>query len=420
VRPFPLSRRKFLTLTGAGALAAGFGPALLRACPNLDLPDPMKSQKDAAAAINGFAADLYARLAGKEQGTLFLSPFSIETALAMTSAGARGKTLEEMEKVLHLPKDPHAGFGALINRLNGATQEQRSYELSVANAIWAHKGYPWEKAFIALTRQHYGAGLVEVNFVESEAARQQINEWVEKETRQKIKDLIPLGAIDRLTRMVLANAIYFKGQWLYQFDKKLTKDAPFTRDDGTKADVPLMALHGQLAYGETYVGGRCGTAVQILELPYTGQELSMLVFLPERGGGVEKLALALADPALAAPALRPTDVKVFLPRFKAESTLSLKPVLMDLGMKLAFTSADFTGMSPRGAELRISHVLHKAFVDVNEEGTEAAAATAVIIKREASGPPEPKEFRADRPFLFAIRDNATGAVLFQGRYSGPK
>lgn len=422
---FPFTRRKFLTFSGAAALAGGFGPSLARACPVLDdMPDPMKAQKDAATAVNGFAADLYARLAGKEskeKGNLFLSPFSIETALAMTSAGARGKTFDEMEKVLHLPKNPHAAFGELIGRLNGNPKEgvKRSYELSVANAIWAQQGYPWEKAFIDLTRKHYGAGLVEVNFAESEAARKQINAWVEKETQQKIKELIGPGILNALTRMVLANAIYFKSNWLYQFDKKFTKDAPFTRDDGTKADVPLMTQTAKLNYGEMKVFvNRAGETVQVLELPYAGKELSMLVFLPEDATGVHRLAQWLNDKTLSNLKMAQTDVKVFLPRFKMESELSLKPVLMDLGMKLAFGAADFTGLSPKGKELYITHVLHKAFVDVNEEGTEAAAATAVVIGKRSA--PKQTTFRADRPFVFAIRDNTTGAALFMGRYSGPK
>jgi serpin B len=456
MHPFPLNRRKFLTLSGAAALGS-LTPALARACPNLDAPDPMKLQQDAATAINAFGADLYRKLAGRdarEKGTLFLSPFSLETALAMTSAGARGKTLEEMEKVLHLPADPHAGFGALIDRLNGSVfalpkrppttaelvphrsidaeraphgsidpvpiEVGRSYELSIANAIWAQKGFPWEKAFLELVRKHYGAGTSEVDFAESETARKQINAWVEKETREKIKDLIEPGILSRLTRMVLANAIYFKSNWQYQFDKKLTKDAPFTHADGTKADVPLMALTGKLNYGETWIGGRAGVAAQVLELPYTGKELSMLVVLPDTASGIHRLAELLTPGWLGRVETKPTEVNVFLPRFKAESTLSLKPVLMDMGMKAAFGAADFTGMSPQGKQLFMAQVLHKAFVDVNEEGTEAAAATAVIINKIVSAPPEQKVFRADRPFVFAIRDNATGAALFLGRYSGPK
>jgi len=220
--------------------------------------------------------------------------------------------------------------------------------------------------------------------------------------------------------MVLANAIYFKGNWQTKFDAKLTKDALFTRDDGTKATVPLMTQSGEFGYGEfTMYVRRSGEKVQVLELPYTGKELSMLVFLPEDPTGVQRLPQGLTAENLARPELRQQRVRVFLPRFKAESALSLKPVLIKMGMPTAFSDqSDFTGMSPKGKDLVISHVLHKAFVDVNEEGTEAAAATAVVVKERSA--PRETVFRADRPFVFAIRDTATGAVLFLGRYSGPK
>jgi serpin B len=418
---FNPSRRHFLTAS-AGAALASLTPSLGRACPPPPPPDPLRLPKAAAAATNAFAADLYSHLAGrgsKEKGNLVVSPFSIGSVLAMTSAGARGKTLEEMEKVLHLPPEPHAAFHALTHHLTGGRAEiKRPYQLTVANAIWAQTGFPWEKAFLELTREHYGAGTIEVDFAESEAARKRINEWVAKETNQKIKELIAEGIITRLTRMVLANAIHFKGDWQYQFDKKLTADAPFTRDDGTKADVPLMTQTGTFNYREVRMFvKRRGETVQVLELPFAGKELSMLVFLPDDTSGVHRLAQWLTPDFLGAADLKPTALKVSLPRFTAESFLSLKPVLMDMGMNAAFGAADFTGMSPKGKELFITHVLHKAFVEVNEEGAEAAAATAVIIGRKADA--GPKEFRADRPFVYAIRDNATRAVLFMGRYLGP-
>ena len=423
MQQLPLSRRKFLALTGAGALGA-FVPRF-----GVAADDPKKEHKEAAVAINAFAADLYRQLAGeksKQKGNLFFSPFSIEVALAMTSAGARGKTLDEMEKVLHLPKEPHAGLGDLSHRLSWtgpyASRLIRPYELSIANAIWAQQGYPWTKDFLDLSSKHYGAGTVEVDFGKSEAARKTINEWVEERTKDRIKELIGPDVIDGLTRMVLTNAIYFKSNWLYQFDKKNTKDAAFTRDDGTKADVPLMHQTAKLNYGEMNVFVlREGEKAQVLELPYAGKELSMLVLLPTgRDGGVHRLARWLTDKTLENVKLKETEVKVWLPRFKMESEFSLKDTLMEMGMKSAFTSADFTGMAalPKSKELYLSHVLHKAFVDVNEEGTEAAAATAVVVKGKKE-PPKPTEFRADRPFVFVIRDNATGAALFMGRYMGP-
>ncbi len=438
--PSNVNRRRFLGLSGLAAAGTLFARSVTRACPVIEPPK-------IANSINAFAADLHPRLAKDEKGSFFCSPLSISAALTMTSAGARGVTLEEMEKVLHLPQDPHPVYRDLLNDLNGGGNgwfRKCSYDLSVANAIWAQKGYPWHKEFIELTRKHYGAGTVETNFAKSEAARKQINDWVEKETNEKIKDLIPTNAIDALTRMVLVNAIYFKGDWKYQFDKKETKDAPFTRANGTKADVPLMHLSGEFNYGTLNLGGgidepkgllasnnpnhpvgfqkvRPVMRAQVLELPYAGNDLSMLIYLPETRDGAHLLAQYLSAGDLSTPALTPQKVNVHLPRFKAESSFFLKPVLMNMGMMAAFTSADFTGMSPNGKDLYITHVLHKAFVDVNEEGSEAAAATAVSLgDRDIKEPMPPVEFRADRPFVFTIRHNETGAVLFLGRYSGPK
>jgi serpin B len=408
-----LSRRRFLALSGT-ALAL---PAL-----NLQsLQAEATDMKELAKAINKFAGSLHARLGEQEKGSLFFSPFSVETALAMTSAGARGPTLEEMQKTLHLPADPHPAFAELLKHLNATgTDKKRGCELTTANAIWAMQGYPWRKEFIQLTTKNYGAGVIEVDFAESEQARKRINDWVEKETKEKIKELIPAGVISALTRMVLTNAIYFKGNWAIQFDKKKTKDAPFHRADRTKADVPLMQQTGMFNHGQfTMYVQRSGEEVQVLELPYAGNELSMQIFLPKDPGGAGRLAQWLGDGNFVQTELKKQRVRVSLPRFKAESNLSLKPVLMELGMKAAFSdrTADFSGMHTGREKLFISHVLHKAFVDVNEEGTEAAAATAVVV--EARSAPQVTEFRADRPFVFVIRDNKTGTALFMGRYSGP-
>lgn len=435
-----LSRRRFLSLSGAAAVGSLFATRFARACPMIKLP-PSEEAKKIASAINAFAADMHARIARDEKGELFFSPFSIETALAMTSAGAKGGTLNEMQKTLHLPPEPHAAFGELIRHLNtpkmtrGGTEAfpkaldggppigptTPAYQLSVANAIWAQKDFPWHKEFVELTHANYGAGVVETDFGKGEAARKQINDWVEKETKEKIKELIPPGVITGLTRMILCNAIYFKSKWQTEFDPKNTREEAFTCGGGTKRKVPMMHLTGEFKYGEmtTFFLERGGEKVQVLELPYTGNELSMLVFLPEDQTGADRLPRSLGGEDFTSEKLRAVKVNVSLPRFKAETKYSLKPMLMDLGMKSAFGVADFTGMSPLGKELFISHVLHKAFVEVNEEGTEAAAATGVAIKQRVSLNPKVVEFRADRPFVYAIRDNATGAVLFLGRYSGP-
>lgn len=416
MHPSNLSRRRFFTLSGLAAAGALLPRAIANACPTLEAIDPAVT---IATAINRFAADLHGKLA-KKQGSLFFSPLSIETALAMTSAGARGQTLDEMRKVLHLPTDPHAAFGDLLNGLNELTRCKSGYQLTTANAIWAQKGYPWRKEFKELVGRHYGAGVVETNFAEPETARKQINDWVERATHEKIKDLIPSGVITALTRMVLTNAVYFKGSWRFKFDPKQTKDAAFHHADGTKADVPMMSQSGEFEYGEFDLPGPAGNRVQVLNMPYAGEKLSMTVYLPRDANGTGRLATVLSGADLGQPRLAERRVNVSLPRFKAETDYSLKPVLMDLGMNAAFGGADFSGMHTGSGSPYISHVLHKAFVEVTEEGTEAAAATAVVIKERAGAPDESVAFRADRPFVFTIRDNKTGAVLFLGRYAGPK
>ena len=388
-----------------------------RVAPATQPPSPAA---DLVAGNTAFAPDLYAKLR-EQKGNLFVSPFSISTALAMTSAGARGNTLDEMQKVLHLPEKPHAAFGELLKKINAAGAKGK-YELTTANAIWAQQGFPWRGEFTALVNKDYGAGFFPVDFAgKPEAARQRINAWVEKETKEKIKELIPQGVIDALTRMVLTNAIYFKGNWASQFKKANTKNQPFYLDGGKKAEVPLMHQDGTYGYGEMVYGS--GDRVQILSLPYVGKELSMIAVLPEAG------KLASLEAKLTAEnlgkwtgPLREQKVNVYLPRFMLEmdQPISLKAPLIAMGMKDAFDDmkADFFGMHSGKEQLLITEVLHKAFVDVNEEGTEAAAATGVVVGLR-SAPAKPTVFRADRPFLFLIRDNATGSILFLGRYTGP-
>ena len=416
MHPFPVSRRRFLSLTGAASAAPFLGHFGGRAWAlNRERPDT----KDLVRGINTFAGELHAQLARDSKDSLFFSPFSIETALAMTSAGARGETLVEMERTLHLPADPHPAFSELLAKVNGTGLDiKRPYELTTANAIWAQQGFPWRKEFVGLMTTTYGSGLIEVDFARSEAARKQINNWVAKETKEKIQDLIGEGVITALTRMVLTNAIYFKGTWQYQFNKNNTHTAPFTRADGTRADVPLMHQSGHFKYGQAHIGGRTGDEVQFLELPYTRGDLSMLVLLPKEPRKIERLATYLKDGNFSRTEMQMESVKIWLPRFKAESRFRLNTPLKELGMKKAFGGeADFSGLSPSAQGLSISDVIHKAFVDVNEEGTEAAAATAVVVKEPAA--PRETMFRADRPFIYVIRDNRSGTALFMGRYMGP-
>jgi serpin B len=379
------------------------------------------------AGNTAFGLDLYGQLR-KAPGNLFLSPFSISTALAMTSAGAKGTTLDEMNKVLHLPADPHQAFGDLLGRITGAGKDiKRPYELTIANAIWAQKDYPWRPEFKALVNMKYLAGLMEADFkAMPEAARQQINDWVEKETREKIKELIPANVITPLTRMVLTNAVYFKGPWAAPFRKEATKDQPFQLSDGTKADVPMMTQTGTFGYGEVTHSfkTRSGERAKLLELPYAGKDQSMVVIVPDRRFAFLEEELSAAALAEWMKAIRPQRVQVFLPRFKVEMAqpLSLVEPLQALGMKAAFDDrkADFSGMHTGGEKVCITAILHKAFVDVTEAGTEAAAATGAVIGLRSAPAGEPKVFRADRPFLFLIRDTKTGSVLFLGRYTNPK
>jgi serine protease inhibitor len=373
--------------------------------------------EDTAAVVKGnnaFAFDLYGRLRETE-GNLFFSPYSVEAALAMTSAGARGRTLEEMEKTLHYPPQEqlHPAFKALNARLNGEPGAKRGYQLSTANRLWGRKGYGFRPEFLKVTKDHYGAGLEEVDFGgDAEGARKTINAWVEKETHDKIKDLLKPGAVKGGTRLVLTNAIYFKGDWRYQFKKDATREQPFTLADGKQVKAPLMQQKGRFRYGE--LGD-----VQVLELPYAGKELSMLVLLPKKADGLADLEKGLSADRLAAALgrLHEFEVEVTLPKFKTTSEFELAKELSELGMPTAFTpEADLSGISG-GRDLYISQVVHKAFVEVNEEGTEAAAATAVVV--DPTGAVPMPVFRADHPFVYLIRDNQTGAVLFLGRLSDP-
>jgi len=384
-------------------------------------PDPHAAAKaKIAEAVNTFAFDMYGEVRGGK-GNLFLSPYSISSALTMTYAGARGRTADEMAATLKFPADwlpqadrIHAAF-AHLNADFGA--EGKPYELTVANALWGQKGYGFLKDFLGLTERHYGAGLHEVDFARNtEGARKTINAWVEKKTRDKIKDLIPMGGVQPLTRLVLTNAIYFNGTWEYQFEKKRTKDADFFVTAAEKVTVPTMNQTKHFRHAD------CGT-FQMLEMPYKGRELAMVVLLPKQKGGLAALEASLSAKMLAEriAALKHERVRVYLPRFTMTWRVLLARVLKTMGMPLAFNAskADFTTMNGGKEPLWIDEVIHKAFVDVNEEGTEAAAATAVMMVG-AAAPSEPAVFRANHPFLFLIRDTRSGAILFLGRVVNPK
>jgi serpin B len=363
---------------------------------------------------NAFALELYGRLRDKP-GNLILSPYSISTALAMTSAGARGTTLEQMTKTLHLPDQAtlHPSAAALIRRVHG-DGKNRDCHLITANALWGQQDYGFVPAFLDLTRDHYGAGLREVDFIkDTEGARKAINDWVERETQGKIKELLAKDKLDGDDRLVLTNTIYFKGAWANPFKKKDTKDEAFVLAGGDKIKTPMMSQ-------EMSVGYHDGHEFAVVELPYAGKQLSMVVFLPKKADGLPALEKSLSADSLAAVIgkLRQEEVHVSLPRFKTTTDFSLKQPLSDMGMSLAFKGlADFSGMSSESKPpLYIKDVVHKAFVEVNEEATEATGATGVIIKKVSL----PPAFIANHPFLFLIRDRGTGSILFLGRVSDPR
>ena len=391
---------------------------------------------DTASRNIGFAADLYTQLnKTNSDKNLFLSPYSISAALGMTAQGARGKTADQMNKVLNIGGDFQAGMAEITQELN---PKNATFALSVTNGLWVDQTFPLAAGFVGDCKKNYDAGVVGMDFVHNaEGARKQINTAIAAQTRDKIQDLIPQGAVDSTTALVLTNAIYFKGAWVTPFTKQATTDQPFHAADGKDVTVKMMQAPSSAnwAYGET-------DDAQIVSLPYKGAELpavggaprgyvptepstmSMLVVLPKKAGGLAALEqqATAANIAKWVGALRSQNVVVFLPRFTMTTQFELSKELKALGMTDAFSeAADFSGIFASAAnKLAISAVIHKAFIDVNEEGTEAAAATAVMMAGSAFRPGQPIQFRADHPFLFMIRHEPTGSILFMGHVNNPK
>uniref|UniRef100_A0AAY5KQY1 Leukocyte elastase inhibitor n=1 Tax=Esox lucius TaxID=8010 RepID=A0AAY5KQY1_ESOLU len=360
----------------------------------------------------------------KKTGNVFYSPLSISSALAMVSLGARGNTTTQMSKTLHLHKakdDVHVCFSKLMGELN---KKGAPYKLSLANRLYGDQSYKFVETFLHNTKKYYNAELEAVDFKSNaETVRQNINTWVEKQTADKIKDLLPKGIVDDLTRLVLVNAIYFKGNWEKKFKDTSTKDVQFRLNKNKRKPVKMM--HQKAKFPLTFIPeANC----QILELPYAGKQLSMLIMLPndiEDGTtGLEKLEKELTYDNFVnwtkPDRMYLEEVQVGLPKFKLEENLDLKDTLVSMGMIDAFdhSRSDFSGMSPNN-DLVLSKVVHKAFVEVNEEGTEAAAATAAIMMLGCALPLVTPTFIADHPFLFFIRHNPTQSILFYGRYSSP-
>ncbi len=420
-----LARRVWLTIclsillvqlvTGCEPVPVGAQP---EPPPTPAAPAPAEDLAQLAAGQNRFATDLYQRLRDTP-GNLFFSPYSLATALTMTYAGARGNTQAQMAQVLHitLPDSrQHAAAATLNWALYPAAKS--SARLNTANALWAQRDLPLQADFVALMKQHYGAGVKPTDFKQApDAARAAVNDWASFQTTGKITDLIPPGVITADTRLVLANAIYFKADWLLPFDKALTHDEPFFRLDGSERRVPMMFMQkpADLAYG-------AGDGYQAVTLEYTGTLIAMTVIVPDRG------RLDAVEANLSADWLRSSmgsmtsrKVALGLPKFRAGSTFSLADVLGQLGMTDAITPdlADFSGID--GArDLSIGAVVHKAVVEVDEKGAEAAAASAVEMRLTSiQVEEEPVSLTVDRPFLVVIHDRQTGAILFLGRVVDP-
>ena len=383
----------------------------------LNFSNTMAQTNNTQSAVTGntaFALDLYARLKTND-GNLFFSPHSISTCLAMIYAGARGDTEKQMAQVMHFDTGQaqfHSAFGALQDELNAARQK-KEFDFNLANGLWSQKNHPFLPAFLDLVKQRYEAKLEQVDFgTGAEPARKEINDWVSAQTRGKIADLLQPGVVNASTRLVLVNAIYFKGRWLHQFKAANTAIAPFnlTRDQSVQA--PLMNLTASFKYATP-------DGLQVLELPYLGDDLSMVILLPSEIDGLKKIEDSLIGSQLDLwlGQARAQKVNVFLPKFKLTAQFDLNGTLAAMGMADLFSPrADLSGMD--GArDLFVSAVVHKAYVDVNEEGTEAAAATGGVVGLTAFRPPP--VFRADHPFLFLIRDNHSGGVLFLGRVVDP-
>jgi serpin B len=379
-----------------------------------------------AGASNAMAIDLYRQVAATP-GNLVFSPLSIHLALGMTYLGARGDTAAEMAKVLHVDGMAAADFSKGASALGAqlaALGKKKGTELAIANRLWAQKGFPFSKDFFAAVKKAYGAPVVVADFAaDPDKERRAINLWVEQQTKKRIKDLLPEGLISAATRLVLVNAISFKASWREQFDKDATVEAAFTTQDGTNVKVPTMHRTGPASFADA------GDA-RVLELRYrNGSDAAMVFLLPARtkdkDGGLAALEAKLTGAKLDEWLGQLTEVEevaIALPRFTAETSFSLKDALVKLGMPRAFKQgeADFGGMLSKDATtgLFISAVVHKAFILVNEEGAEAAAATAVVMNGDSVA--MTPSFVADRPFLYLIRDTKTGAILFMGRVVDPR
>jgi serpin B len=368
------------------------------------------------AGTNAFSLDLFKTVRSESQNVV-LSPYSISTALAMTYAGANGSTASQMATVLHftVPQDRlPAAFQELAENLVSASASGapgKSFTLSIANSLWGQEDFPFLRPFLDVLQKQYGSPLRKLDFAKSsENARQTINDWVKDETKGKIADLLPAGSLDATTRLVLANAVYFKADWQSPFAHEETSDRDFRLVDGSIVTVPTMAQTSSFGYAKA-------GAWEAVELPYQGERYSMVTLLPQASLADSLPGLTAGGLSSLLKQLTPTQISLEIPKWTYRSGFSLKDALTTLGMADAFADADFSGMDGR-KDIVIDDVYHKAFVAVDEKGTEAAAATGVVMRLTAVLTPAP-QVKFDRPFLYLIRDRQTEAILFIGQVTDP-
>jgi len=373
-------------------------------------------------AVNAFSFDFFRKLQDDpaNDGNIFYSPYSVFTALAMTYEGAKSTTAEEMESVLHIEQD-NESFHQYMKNLYDYLNENSVYNISTANALWVNDNYQLLEEYVNVIESFYGGSSSGIDFSDPEAAADFINQWVESQTNNLIKDLVPASAIDPvLTMLILTNAIYFKGAWDVQFDEDNTTERDFTTSEGEVVQVETMNLtdtEDRFNYTET-------DELQMLELPYSGDEISMMIILPKDGVELSDITGSINKDDYNGwiDDMYDIELDIYLPKFKFETSYSLNNYLKELGMKKAFEyDANFTGIfGPM--DLFISDVIHKAFIEVNEEGTEAAAATAVMVATTAiNGDDTPSRivFDANHPFLFTLHHKETGTILFMGEVANP-
>jgi len=404
------------TLAGCSA-----GPSTSLAIPRQAAPSA-EELASVARSNNAFALDLYARSRAKP-GNLAVSPLSISTALTMTWAGARGETADQMKKALRIEGSAEATLSAEGKLLSALTEPGQPVTLRIANRLFADKACQLQPPFLALTGRTLGASLERLDFAhDPEASRVTVNDWIAKATEERIQDLIPAGGVSAETTLALTNAIYFMGKWASPFRAESTSPAPFLLNGGASKEVPTMRQGAWLRFAAT-------DGVKVLDMPFVGGALAMTLVLPDAVAGLGDTEARLSPALLASwvSAMKPVTVDVALPKFEINpaASLALADTLKAMGMGLAFDAAraDLTGLAtpPPGKRLVISDVFHKAMVKVDEAGTEAAAATAVIVVEKASAaePERGAEFHADHPFLFLLRHVASGAILFMGRVDDP-